>query len=118
MRATHGATLGASHMPMSTQSTYDSLHAVMARAYAAANPAGDPDTEIDLQGLQEPLWGHHSFRRFADTVARQTMHETGATEQDIDITFGWMEAFYSAKMQMHYETKLIREKRSAVTRLI
>ena len=73
---------------------------------------------MDLQGLPAPLWGHHSFRRFADTVARQTMETTGASEQDIDITFGWMESFYSAKMQMHYETKLKREKRSAVTRLI
>lgn len=118
MRATHGATLGAAHMPLSTQSTYESLHALMERAHLEANPAGDPDPELDLQGLSEPLWGHHSFRRFADTVARQTMEETGASEQDIDIVFGWMEAFYSAKMQMHYETKLIREKRSAVTRLI
>ena len=118
MRATHGAALGAAHMPLSTQSTYESMHALMDRAFVEASPAGDPDPEIDLQGLEKPLWGHHSFRRFADTVARQTMSQTGATEQDIDIIFGWMEAFYSAKMQMHYETKLIRERRSVVTSLV
>ena len=76
------------------------------------------DPELDLQGLAKPLWGHHSFRGFADTVARQTMSETGATEQDIDLTFGWQEAMYSAKMQVHYESKFVREKRKAVTRLI
>ena len=32
--------------------------------------------------------------------------------------FGWQEAVYSAKMQMHYETKLIREVRTSVTRLM
>jgi hypothetical protein len=36
------------------------------------------------------------------------MAETGVSavsEQDIDITFGWMEAFYSAKMQMHHNVR-------------
>ena len=46
------------------------------------------------------------------------MAETGATEQDIDLTFGWQEAMYSARMQVHYESKFVREKRKAVTRLI
>ena len=63
-------------------------------AFEAANPPGDADPELDLQGLPSPLWGHHSLRRFADTCARQTMVQTGATEQDIDLVFGWMEAFY------------------------
>ena len=117
MRATHGR-LGASHMPLSTQSTYDSLNLMMAEAFIRASPAGDPDPELDLQGLEQPLWGHHSFRRMADTIARQTRDVTGASEQDIDLLFGWMEAFYSSKMQMHYETKLIREARAAITRMI
>ena len=43
------------------------------------------------------------------------MAETGATEQDIDLTFGWLEAMYSQKMQIHYESKFVREKRKAVT---
>ena len=37
-------------------------------------------------------------------VARQTMHLTGATERDIDMVFGWKEAFYSKEMQLHYAT--------------
>mgnify|MGYP007125929686 CR=1 FL=1 len=76
----------------------------------AASPAGSPDPEMVVQGLARPQWGHHSFRRLADTVARHTMGETGASEQDIDITFGWMEAFYSAKMQMHYATMSLFER--------
>ena len=57
-------------------------------------------------------------RRFADTVARATMALTGATEQDIDMIFGWLEAFYSRKMQIHYQSDFDRERRCAVTRLI
>ena len=68
------------------------------------------------RGGTKPLWGHHSNRRCSDTVARQTMAETGASEQDIDLVFGWMEAMYSARMQLHYESKFDREKRKAVTR--
>ena len=46
------------------------------------------------------------------------MSQTGASEQDIALTFGWMEAFYSAKMQVHYESRFTRERRSCVTRLV
>ena len=46
------------------------------------------------------------------------MSQTGASEQDIDLTFGWMENFYSAKMQVHYESRFTRERRSCVTRLV
>ena len=48
-------------------------------------------------------------------VARETMHLTGATEQDIDIIFGWLEAFYSQKMQVHYQSRFTRTRRCAVT---
>ena len=44
--------------------------------------------------------------------------DPGATEQDIDIIFGWMENFYSAKMQMHYESKFDREQRKVVTMMV
>ena len=46
------------------------------------------------------------------------MKETGATEQDIDLVFGWQEAFYSRKMQIHYDTSFTRERRCCVTRLV
>ena len=79
------------------------LHQCFPKAYELAN-ADAADTELDLRGLLEPLWGHHSARRGADTKARDTMHITGATERDIDLIFGWNEHMYRAVMQLHYES--------------
>ena len=98
------------------RSTYEVLHDCFDAAYRAANRT-TPDPELDLQGYGSVLWGHHSLRRFADTVARETMAVTGATEQDIDIVFGWLESFYSQKMQLHYQSRFTRERRSVVTSL-
>ena len=114
IRATHGEYT--SHMPLSPKSTYDLVHKCFDEAYERAVVRHDP--EIDLAGLDAPRWGHHSLRRLADTVARQTMGETGATEQDIDIIFGWLEAMYSQKMQLHYESTFTRTRRAAVTSMI
>ena len=105
-------------VPLDPSSTYGTLHAIMDEAYELSNPEGDPDPWLDLQGLETPLWGHHSWRRLADTLARATMARSGATEQDIDLLFGWMESFYSQKMQVHYEAKFVRERRCRVTSLI
>ena len=115
LRATHGAGR-LTHMPVVAGSTYEILGDIFEEAYRQAN-SDSPDPELDLQGFDAPLWGHHSFRRFADTVARETMHLTGATEQDIDVIFGWMEAFYSQKMQLHYSSRFTRTRRCAVTSL-
>ena len=117
MRGTHGVQLGYTNMPLSPQSTYDTLHKLFDEAYKLANEES-PDPELDLQGLRTPLWGHHSLRRFADTNARKWMDVTGASERDIDLVFGWQEQFYSQKMQLHYETKFTRETRVNVTRMI
>ena len=116
MRATHGKALGFSHMPLQPASTYKLLHECLPKAYELAQALGDD--ELDLRGLPAPLWGHHSIRRGADTVTRQTMHITGATERDIDIIFGWNEALYHAMMQLHYESNLQREKRCVVTSMM
>ena len=89
MRATHGESMGYAHMPLQPASTYQILlvHDSLDAAFKAANSVL-PDSELDLRGLSKPRWGHHSARRGADTVARQTRDETGATEQDNDIVFG------------------------------
>ena len=113
MRATDGGHV--SHMPLDPSSTYGTLHAIMDEAYELANPEGDPDPWLDLQGLDAPLWGHHSWRRLADTLARATMARSGASEQDIDLVFGWQENMYSQRMQYHYETRFNRERRYRVT---
>ena len=74
--------------------------------------------ELDLAGLAKPRWGHHSLQRLGDTVARQTRGDTGATEQDIDLTFGWQEAMHSRQMQTHYESVFIRTRRACVTSML
>ena len=103
------------HMPLDPSTTYSTLHAVMDEAYELANPEGDADPWLDLQGLETPLWAHHSLRRCADTVARSTMARSGVSEQDIDRVFGWREAEYSHRMQYHYETRFNRDRRYRVT---
>jgi hypothetical protein len=116
LRATHG-NHGHTHMPLSLSATYQPMHDRYDAACARAN-AQTPDLELDLQGLDKPLWGHHSGRRCADTVARNTMAVTGATERDIDLIFGWKEAFYSKEMQLHYESSFDRERRCMVTSMM
>ena len=114
VRATEGEERGYSHMPLQPGSTYEILHDSLDEAYRLAT-RDSPDPEIDLRGLESPLWGHHSSRRGGDTVARQSMAITGVSEADIDIVFGWQEAFYSRQMQRHYESHFDRARRSAVT---
>ena len=104
-------------MPLQPSTTYALLHECLPKAYELAN-ATSPDPELDLQGLAEPLWGHHSLRRGADTVARHTMHLTGATERDIDLLFGWSEYLYKKVMQLHYESNMDRDRRSRVTSMM
>jgi hypothetical protein len=113
LRSRDGSRL--SHMPVDPSTTYASLHKIMDTAYELANPEGDPDPWLDLQGLDAPLWGHHSWRRLADTVARATMAKSGVSEQDIDLVFGWLEKMYSQRMQYHYETRFNRDRRYRVT---
>ena len=109
--------MGFAHMPIQPGSTYSILHDSFDAAFAEANRTS-PDPELDLRGLEAPLWGHHSARRGADSVARQTREQTGASEQDIDLVFGWQEAFYNAKMQLHYEGPFDRVRRACVTSMM
>ena len=48
-------------------------------------------------------------------MAGQSRATTGATEREIDITFGWQEALYNSIMQLHYESHFDREQRATVT---
>ena len=114
MRATHGERLGLAHMPLQPGSTYQVLHDSLDQAYICANKE-TPDPELNLDGRERPKWGHHSFRRGALTCARNSRDETGATDQEIDIVFGWNEAMYSAKMQLHYDSDFDFLRRAAVT---
>ena len=111
-RATQGAST--THMPIVPRSTAEVVVKAHQRAYVLAN-ADSPDLDLDLEGLDEPLWGDHSDRRGADTNARRSMGITEATEMDLDLYFGWQERMYSQKMQVHYESTFTRVRRKAVT---
>ena len=74
---------------------------------ASGLPA-DPDLEIGRYDV--PSWSTHSLRRLADTVARRHMGETGVTESQIDIYFGWHERLLLRSMQIHYASLSIRER--------
>ena len=117
MRASHGDALGLAHMPLQPNSTYQVLHACLDEAYRLANEAS-PDPELHLHGREEPKWTHHSIRRGSLTAARNDRPLTGATEQEIDIIYGWSEAMYSAKMQLHYDSDFDFLRRAAVTSML
>ena len=53
----------------------------------------------------------------SDTVARRYMEETGTSEAEIDIFFGWHEKVLLKAMQVHYASMSIRErmKKSKIT---
>ena len=101
LRATRGKDV-LTHMPLGSSSTYRSLKKIMESAHQLANSAEDPDPELDLQGLLIPKWGHHSWRRFCDKVAREWMVRLGYTSIDIDLYMGWNELIHHREMQLHY----------------
>ena len=68
------------------------------------------DPDLDLPPGQPGKWSTHSLRRLADTTARQYMEYTGATEDQIDIFFGWHEKVLLKAMQVHYASLSIRER--------
>ena len=46
-------------------------------AYEISSAMEEPDLELDLADLEAPKFGHHSFRRGADKMARDTMKLIG-----------------------------------------
>jgi hypothetical protein len=91
-------------MPMSTGSAFEpTKELLVAAAELAGADKSDPDPDLDTAYGREPKWTSHSLRRGADTAARQYKEETGATEAQIDIFFGWHEKILLKAMQVHYE---------------
>ena len=72
------------------------------------NQSIDPD--LDLAPGRAPKWTTHSLRRLADTVARRYREQTGVTEDQIDIYFGWQERILLKAMQYHYASLSITER--------
>ena len=87
-------------------------------AYEISKGMDEPDLELDLDGLGEPKWGHHSFRRAADRFAQLSMEVTGVSKDLIDEFFGWKQALRAKDMQMHYAGRQERARRAKVTMMI
>jgi len=116
LRASHGNAL--SHMPYQADSSYESIIGAMSDAYELSRVMGEPDVELDLAGREEPKWGHHSLRRAADRIARDTMAETGVDKGDIDDMFGWKQKERSKDMQLHYAGRRDRARRARITMMV
>ena len=118
VRATAKAGKMCTYMPVGTQ-TASEMSKLLLLAFALAKSSLDgPDPQMDLEGREAPVFGEHSNRRLANTVARRTMEQTGASEMDIDLTLGWQERMYTSRMSIHYEQRFTRERRAAVTSLL
>ena len=87
----------------------------MKRAYDSSSAMDEPGLELDLDGLEKPKWGHHTFRRTSDRFARESMGETGVSEEDIDDLFGWRQAERAKIQQLRYAGRQKRSLRAKVT---
>ena len=63
-----------------------------------------------MQDGREPKGSPHSLHRLGDTVARRYAAETGISEEQIDLYFGWHEKLLLKNMQIHYATLSTRER--------
>ena len=108
-------------MPFTVSSAFAPTKELLEKAHvkAGADP-NDPDPDLDLSAGKEPSWSTHSLRRLADTVARRDREETGTSEDEIDIYFGWHEKILLREMQVHYASMSIRErmKQARITGLL
>ena len=115
-RATHGRLL--SHMPLAVDSSYTHLMGALRKAWDISSAMEEPDLELDLDGLDQPKWGHHTLRRTATKVARDTMDETGVDEQDLDDMLGWEQAQREKRSQLRYAGRRDRSRRARITMMI
>ena len=115
-RATHGNVL--SHMPLSVDSSYKHVIGALKEAWVISSKMEEDDLELDLEGLDAPKWAHHTFRRTADKIARDTLDATGCSKADIDDMFGWKQAERAKDMQTHYAGRRERSARARLTMMI
>ena len=115
-RSTHGKVL--THMPLAVGSSYTHVIGALKSAWKISSQMEEDDLELDLAGLDEPKWGHHTFRRTADKMARATLDVTGAVKEDLDDMFGWKQAERAKDMQSHYAGRKERSVRARITMMI
>ena len=105
-------------MPLSKDSSYTHLIGALKKAWSISSAMTEVDTELDLDGLDKPKWGHHTLRRTSDKIARETIEETGATKEDIDDMYGWKQAERAKEMQVAYAGRKQRARRARVSMMI
>jgi hypothetical protein len=120
LRATEPGSGKLTHMPLTPGSSYVHHVGALRAAYEISARMEAPDLELDLQGEDAPHFANHSLRRHADRVARETRAQTGASEMDIDVVFGWNEAERRKNMQLHYQglDRVQRVRRACVTMML
>ena len=106
------------HMPLAPESSYTHIIGALKEAYELSSQMEEPDLELDLEGLEEPKWGHHTLRRTGDKVARDSMEDTGVTAGDIDDQYGWNQRERSKEQQIHYAGRRDRSRRARVTMML
>ena len=85
--------------------------ALLDKAYIRANcDPGNLDPDLDVRPGTAPKWSTHSLRRLADTTARRYREESGTSENEIDLYFGWNERLLKKAMQVHYASLSILER--------
>ena len=107
-----------SHMPLNPKSTYTHLVGALRKAYDISLAMNEPDRELDLEGQEEPHFGNHSSRRYADRKATDSAEITGVTKGEIDDHFGWNQKERKKDSQLHYHGKAARLRRARVTMMI
>ncbi len=116
IRSTHGKVL--THMPLAPDSSYTHCIGALRAAYKISKDMPEPDPDFDLEGRSTPKFAHHSYRRTSDKIARESQHLTGATDLDVDETYGWHEAEHAKDQRIRYAGLKARSKRMCVTMMI
>ena len=116
LRATHGKLN--SHMPLGVDSSYTHLIGALKAAWTISSKMEEADLELDLEGLEEPKWAHHTLRRTSDKKARESMSVTGSTKDELNDFYGWDQAAAAKDMQRHYQGRVIRSRRARITMMI
>ena len=117
LRSTTAAGARLTPMPMQPDSASKAVKEVFEEAFKMANPPGDPDPELDLQGHEAARWNNHSWRRMGDKVARDSKHIHQMSAVEVDLYAGWNLKEHDLDMQLHYagQQRAHRVKRAAIT---
>ena len=105
-------------MPLSTSSSYTHLASAQKKSYDIIQASDEPDTELDLEGLDVPKFGNHGNRRYADKKALETAAITGVSREIHDDHFGWAQKQRRKESALHYHGRTERLKRAKVTSML